>query len=248
MTIMTLPTQPPDQPLGPITSPHGPPPLTRTKFCRKSARKIRSSPQKKSQQPHATNRLKPRRHYPLINQHNPCRGSSIGRACGSYNSKEINLKVVGSSPTFGYSYHTSSLEQLFFCSFDAGFDWWFWWMLVGFFWWRGVLVDWLPWITGSLRTESFPKQSPSHNGLMASFVPSSNVCPISLTGRADAQLSKTKSASSQSPKQHINQANIRSIHERDSRMKKMLIPAACAIPLLGIPTRRDHLRLGYTRQ
>jgi hypothetical protein len=27
-----------------------------------------------------------------------------GRACGSYNSKEINLKVVGSSPTFGYSY------------------------------------------------------------------------------------------------------------------------------------------------
>jgi hypothetical protein len=38
-------------------------------------------------------------------QYNPCRGSSIGRACGSYNSKEINLKVVGSSPTFGYSYH-----------------------------------------------------------------------------------------------------------------------------------------------
>jgi hypothetical protein len=37
--------------------------------------------------------------------HDPCRGSSIGRACGSYNSKEINLKVVGSSPTFGYSYH-----------------------------------------------------------------------------------------------------------------------------------------------
>jgi hypothetical protein len=36
------------------------------------------------------------------------------------NSKEINLKVVGSSPTFGYSYHTSSIEQLFFCSFDGG--------------------------------------------------------------------------------------------------------------------------------
>jgi hypothetical protein len=31
------------------------------------------------------------------------------------NSKEINLKVVGSSPTFGYSYITSSSEQLFFC-------------------------------------------------------------------------------------------------------------------------------------
>jgi hypothetical protein len=49
-------------------------------------------------------------------QYNPCRGSSIGRACGSYDSKEINLKVVGSSPTFGYSYikaHQS--EQLFFC-------------------------------------------------------------------------------------------------------------------------------------
>ena len=33
------------------------------------------------------------------------------------NSKEINLKVVGSSPTFGYSYITSSTEQLFFCFF-----------------------------------------------------------------------------------------------------------------------------------
>jgi hypothetical protein len=33
------------------------------------------------------------------------------------NSKEINLKVVGSSPTFGYSYITSSSEQLFFCFF-----------------------------------------------------------------------------------------------------------------------------------
>jgi hypothetical protein len=45
-----------------------------------------------------------------------CRGSSIGRACGSYNSEEINLKVVGSSPTFGYSYtHQNSFELLFFC-------------------------------------------------------------------------------------------------------------------------------------
>jgi len=33
--------------IGPITQPHGPPPLTRTKFCRKSARKIRPSPQEK---------------------------------------------------------------------------------------------------------------------------------------------------------------------------------------------------------
>jgi hypothetical protein len=39
-----------------------------------------------------------------LHQYNPCRGSSIGRACGSYNSKEINLKVEGSSPSFGYSY------------------------------------------------------------------------------------------------------------------------------------------------
>jgi hypothetical protein len=52
---------------------------------------------------------------PPLHQYNPCRGSSIGRACGSYYSKEINLKVVGSSPTFGYSYITSSSEQLFFC-------------------------------------------------------------------------------------------------------------------------------------
>jgi hypothetical protein len=39
------------------------------------------------------------------------------------NSKEINLKVVGSSPTFGYSYHTSSSEQLFFCSFTGRSGW-----------------------------------------------------------------------------------------------------------------------------
>ena len=63
----------------------------------------------------STSLLLPHRRHPLINQYNPCRGSSIGRACGSYNSKEINLKVVGSSPTFGYSYITSSSEQLFFC-------------------------------------------------------------------------------------------------------------------------------------
>ena len=47
------------------------------------------------------------------------------------NSKEINLKVVGSSPTFGYSYHTSSTEQLFFYSFSGGVGcmvWW-WWLL-----------------------------------------------------------------------------------------------------------------------
>jgi hypothetical protein len=43
--------QTPNQPLGPITSPHGPPPLTRTKFCRKSARKIVKA-RKKSLQPH----------------------------------------------------------------------------------------------------------------------------------------------------------------------------------------------------
>jgi hypothetical protein len=57
---------------------------------------------------------------PHHHQYNPCRGSSIGRACGSYNSKEINLKVVGSSPTFGYSYikaHQSSCSFAF-CPFD----------------------------------------------------------------------------------------------------------------------------------
>jgi hypothetical protein len=62
--------------------------------------------------------------YSLIN--NPCRGSSIGRACGSYNSKEINLKVVGSSPTFGYSYIKVPRGS---CSFDF-------WLVVC----RGVLV------------------------------------------------------------------------------------------------------------
>jgi hypothetical protein len=55
----------------------------------------------------------------LLHQSTPSRGSSIGRACGSYNSKEINLKVVGSSPTFGYSYikaHSSSCSFVFWPS------------------------------------------------------------------------------------------------------------------------------------
>jgi hypothetical protein len=58
----------------------------------------------------------------IIINHDPCRGSSIGRACGSYNSKEINLKVVGSSPTFGYSYnkaHQSSCPFAFWLSVDC---------------------------------------------------------------------------------------------------------------------------------
>jgi hypothetical protein len=36
--------------------------------------------------------------------HQTCRGSSIGRACGSYHQITPNLKVAGSSPAFGYSY------------------------------------------------------------------------------------------------------------------------------------------------
>jgi hypothetical protein len=36
--------------------------------------------------------------------HQTCRGSSIGRACGSYHYDIPNLKVAGSSPAFGYSY------------------------------------------------------------------------------------------------------------------------------------------------
>ncbi|KAH0108776.1 hypothetical protein KCU66_g13236, partial [Aureobasidium melanogenum] len=36
--------------------------------------------------------------------HQTCRGSSIGRACGSYLLYKHNLKVAGSSPAFGYSY------------------------------------------------------------------------------------------------------------------------------------------------
>jgi hypothetical protein len=60
--------------------------------------------------------------HSIIINHDPCRGSSIGRACGSYNSKEINLKVVGSSPTFGYSYnkaHQSSCPFAFWLSVDC---------------------------------------------------------------------------------------------------------------------------------
>ena len=59
---------------------------------------------------------------PLHHQQHPCRGSSIGRACGSYNSKEINLKVVGSSPTFGYSYHKLIRAAVLFCSLSPSSD------------------------------------------------------------------------------------------------------------------------------
>jgi hypothetical protein len=52
---------------------------------------------------------------------NPCRGSSIGRACGSYNSKEINLKVEGSSPSFGYSYNKVPSGSCSFAFFVVGF-------------------------------------------------------------------------------------------------------------------------------
>ena len=41
-------------------------------------------PGKFGQVPTASNLLLPHHHHPLINQYNPCRGSSIGRACGSY--------------------------------------------------------------------------------------------------------------------------------------------------------------------
>jgi hypothetical protein len=91
----------------------------RAPLGRENVHENRARPAKKSLQPHPSGLLVPDRHHPFINQYNPRRGSSIGRACGSYDSKEINLKVVGSSPTFGYSYHSSSLEQLFFLSFAA---------------------------------------------------------------------------------------------------------------------------------
>jgi hypothetical protein len=74
----------------------------------------------KSLQPHPPSLLEPHCHHPFINQYNPCRGSSIGRACGSYNSKEINLKVVGSSPTFGYSYHQAHQSSCSFYPFVLG--------------------------------------------------------------------------------------------------------------------------------
>jgi hypothetical protein len=97
-----------------------PTPLTRPKFCREKTRKIQPSPQEKSAAPTTSNHLLPHCRSPLINQYNPCRGSSIGRACGSYNSKEINLKVVGSSPTFGYSYHIKLIRAAVLFAFFAG--------------------------------------------------------------------------------------------------------------------------------
>ena len=98
--------------LAPLTRPSGP------KFHRRNPRKIGQIPGKSYRVPTpATTLLVPHTLHSL-HQYNPCRGSSIGRACGSYNSKEINLKVVGSSPTFGYSYITSfNTKQLFFCTF-----------------------------------------------------------------------------------------------------------------------------------
>ena len=48
-----------------------------------------------------------------------CRGSSIGRACGSY--MRQNLKVAGSSPAFGSIPNESSF-LLFFLTFLPSFD------------------------------------------------------------------------------------------------------------------------------
>lgn len=56
------------------------------------------------------------------------RGSSIGRACGSYHSIKYNLKVAGSSPAFGFPMKGSIiydritwLVSSFFWSFDLIF-------------------------------------------------------------------------------------------------------------------------------
>ena len=101
--------------LAPLTRPSGP------KFHRRNPRKIGQIPGKSYRVPTPVTTLLLPHTLPSLHQYNPCRGSSIGRACGSYNSKEINLKVVGSSPTFGYSYHTSSTEgscSFAFCLFD----------------------------------------------------------------------------------------------------------------------------------
>ena len=77
-------------------------------------------------QPHPSSLHEP--HHPQHDhQSTPSRGSSIGRACGSYDSKEINLKVVGSSPTFGYSYikaHQSSCSFAFCPRMHAGVFFW----------------------------------------------------------------------------------------------------------------------------
>jgi hypothetical protein len=92
-------------------SPHVPPPLTYVwLFSGRISKPGKVSP---------LTRLLVLPTHPLHHQYNPCRGSSIGRACGSYDSKEINLKVVGSSPTFGYSY-IKALQgscSFAFCSF-----------------------------------------------------------------------------------------------------------------------------------
>ena len=99
------------------------------------------------------------------------------------NSKEINLKVVGSSPTFGYSYHTSSTEQLFFCSFDGG--------LVGgeLLFGEGAVcccgVGCLEWMT--LFNRDNQAQAHFTPDSWHSFVLLSAIRPISLTIRADPQ-------------------------------------------------------------
>jgi hypothetical protein len=51
---------------------------------------------------------------PPHHQYNPCRGSSIGRACGSYNSRD-QPQGRGFEPHLRLFLHQSSSEQLFFC-------------------------------------------------------------------------------------------------------------------------------------
>jgi hypothetical protein len=98
MTLPTSNTGPTDRPDHSITHRTDRHRWPEPNSAGKAPGKIGQVPGEKSQQTHASNRLRPHRHHPLINQYNPCRGSSIGRACGSYQQQRDQPQGRGFEP------------------------------------------------------------------------------------------------------------------------------------------------------
>jgi hypothetical protein len=85
--------------------PHRPPPPPRPKFCPEKSRKIRPSPQEKPDAPQCPTIINLTVTTPSSTNTTLAGVAQSVERVALINSKEINLKVVGSSPTFGYSYH-----------------------------------------------------------------------------------------------------------------------------------------------
>ena len=85
------------------------PGLPSPKFHRRDPRKISTIPGK-SQQPHANNQRSITYRHSPHHQYNPCRGSSIGRACGSYQQQRDQPQGRGFEPHLRLFLYLSSFR------------------------------------------------------------------------------------------------------------------------------------------